>query len=232
MIQDASHLKGSIYCIGNVSKNAFETIIWMVIWIQDKEKLSSSQEPPTRRIINYKHLLYTTKQPISSLWSKESCTIPLWLKKILPCVIMSCPGYLVFVHVVLRLWDFDSRVVPIEVCRIIIEHVGWTLCDVTQTPLLQTTKCLLKSISSGQLELAFIMTVWWVQQHCFWACNMSHAWPRPLWPWIWFCWTGRGDMSSTALWSHQMVWIVDCEDMLVGERKSHAEESNPIGTQL
>ena len=63
--------------------------------------------------------------------------------------------YLVFVHLVSRLWIFDVCVVSIEVRGIIIEHVtvGCTLGHVTQTLLSQTTKHLLESLSSSKLEL-------------------------------------------------------------------------------
>jgi hypothetical protein len=64
--------------------------------------------------------------------------------------------YLVFVHLVSRLWVFNVCIVSIEVRRIIIEHVtvGCTLGHVTQTLLLQMTKHLLERLSSSKLELA------------------------------------------------------------------------------
>jgi hypothetical protein len=51
------------------------------------------------------------------------------------CKVSECLAYLIFVHLVSRLWVFNVCVVSIEVHGIIIEHVtvGCTLGHVTQT---------------------------------------------------------------------------------------------------
>lgn len=145
MIREASHSKGYIYCISNVPKIAFETIIWIVIWLQHKDKLSSSQT----RITNCEHLLYAAKQP--TVWvvcgKKNSCTkpllllfqlIPLWQNKIPPCVIKSCLMHLVLCMQFWGCGPWRLGCPSVKVCRIISGQVSCTLGQVKNHSLKMT----------------------------------------------------------------------------------------------